>query len=145
MAEEVFSLSTAAWQTRQRSKGTGRWDLSESEYLTLDLLVRHETMTVGQLQRQIGVLPAQMSRIVRALEGKFEHPLIQCTINPQDKRKVDVTLAEAGRSAHRSFRDARLEQTMTIFSQMPDEDIADFMRVVRKMRKILRALNQPAE
>jgi DNA-binding MarR family transcriptional regulator len=92
-------------------------------------------MTVGRIQRQIGVLPAQMSRIIRSLEGSFGRPLIACSINPKDKRKIDVTLTEAGRQAYRDFRDVRLAQTVDLLSHVPDRDLADFMRVIHVIRQ----------
>ena len=137
MAREIFGISMTAWQMRQRSKATGGIDLSEAEYLTLDLLDRDGTMNVGQLQRQIGVLPAQMSRIIRALESKFDKPLIECSINPDDKRKVDVSLTDAGKKAHDKFRDARLGQSMAVLSQLDEKDIEDFMRVMRRIREAM--------
>jgi CRISPR system Cascade subunit CasE len=48
-------------------------------------------MIVGDIQRLLGVLPAQMSRIIRSLENR-DRPLIACHINPRDKRKVDVVM-----------------------------------------------------
>jgi DNA-binding MarR family transcriptional regulator len=137
MAEEIFNLSTVAWLMRQHGKSVGRWDLSESEFLTLDLLARNGSMNVGHIQRQIGVLPAQMSRIVRALESKFDQPLIVCAINPDDKRRIDVSLSEAGRQAYQEFREARLSQTIEVLGQISDQDLDDFMRVIREIRKSL--------
>ncbi|MDD4890636.1 MAG: MarR family transcriptional regulator [Phycisphaerae bacterium] len=135
MAEEIFAISTSAWQMRQQSKAGGHPDLSETEFLTLDLLGRQSTMTVGQIQRQIGVLPAQMSRIIRSLESGLDRPLISCAINPKDKRKVDVALTDAGRKARNEFRNARLSQTVDMLSHLPDRDLADFMRVIRVIRQ----------
>ena len=37
----------------------------KSNFLTLSLLHHHDTLIVGDIQRQLGVLPAQMSRIIR--------------------------------------------------------------------------------
>lgn len=145
MAEEIFGITTIAWQMRQQNRDTGGWDLSETEYLTLDLLTRHGTMNVGQLQRQIGVLPAQMSRIVRALEGKFDAPLIQGAINPDDKRKIDLTLTDTGRQARDEFRAARLEQSVQILSNMSPEDVEEFMRVIRKIRKVMAQSVKPGD
>ena len=145
IAEEIFSMSTIAWQMRQRSRGAGRWDLSETEFLALDLLVRNGTMTVGLIQRQIGVLPAQMSRIIRSLEGNFEQPLIACSINSEDKRKVDVAPTDAGRRAHREFRDARLSQSIELLSHVPEGDVAEFVRIVRVMRQAMTAAPPPPD
>ena len=145
MAEEIFAISTIAWQVRHRNKETGGWDLSETEYLTLDLLARQDRLNVGQLQRRIGVLPAQMSRVIRALESKFDQPLIASAINPDDKRKVDVSLTPAGRKAHQQFRQARLSQAVDILAKMPTQDLEDFMRVVRRMHQMMAQSVKPDE
>src|SRR3954469_17537063 len=73
-------------------------DLKEVEFLTLSILRQHGSLIVGDIQRLLGVLPSQMSRIIRSLEAR-EHPLISCRINPQDKRKIDVFLTPAGVTA----------------------------------------------
>ncbi|MCG3178921.1 MAG: hypothetical protein BIFFINMI_01251 [Phycisphaerae bacterium] len=145
MAEEIFNISLIGWQMRQQQRSTGGWDLSETEYLALDLLSRQGTMNVGQLQRQIGVLPAQMSRIVRALESKFDHPLIQCSINPHDKRKVDVSLSDTGRRAREEFRQGRLSQSVKVLSELEESDIEQFMSLMRKIRQTMAASVRPEE
>src|SRR5262249_23099195 len=78
-------------------------DLKEIEYLTLSLLHEQDTLIVGDIQRRLGVLPAQMSRIIRSLEAR-DKPLIACRINSQDKRKIDVMLTVEGRSAFRDYQ-----------------------------------------
>src|SRR5262249_34709946 len=82
-------------------------DLKEIEFLTLSILESHGTMIVGDIQRLLGVLPAQMSRIIRALENR-ERPLIACRINPSDKRKIDVCLTPAGEKALEEYQGSRV-------------------------------------
>src|SRR5262249_51625995 len=73
--EVVTQLGLTALRGRRR---TG--DLKEVEFLTLAILQEHGTMIVGDIQRLLGVLPAQMSRIIRSLENR-DRPLISCQIN----------------------------------------------------------------
>ena len=102
-ADEVFDLSKESWIAQSRGKTKKHPDLTETEFLTLDVLARAaRSYTVGEIQREIGVLPAQMSRIIRSLEKKGGKSLVQCRINPDDKRKIDVDLSPAGREAHPS-------------------------------------------
>ncbi|MBN1490918.1 MAG: MarR family transcriptional regulator [Phycisphaerae bacterium] len=139
-AEEIFELTTMSWLARsQRPRQKGEIDLTESEFLTLDWLAKAdpEPMNVGDIQRRIHVLPAQMSRVLRALETKAGKPLIRCRINPTDKRKVDVTLAEAGKRAHRAFRDARLAATIDMVAQLSPADQQEFMRILQQFRSII--------
>src|SRR5213593_4884794 len=79
VARELFEVLTqlgvAARRVRRREGG-----LKEVEFHTLAILQERGTMIVGDIQRLLGVLPAQMSRIIRALENRPQ-PLISCQIN----------------------------------------------------------------
>jgi DNA-binding MarR family transcriptional regulator len=136
MAEEIFSLTVMSWRQRLASRQQGAPELSESQFLALDSLVRAtETMTVGEVQRAVGVLPAQMSRIIRSLETGFEKPLIHCALNQADKRKIDVTLTSEGRQSYDDYRNTRLARSVDIFRKLSPADRADFIRVCRKIRE----------
>jgi len=137
LAEEIFELSNLGSRSRTGKHRHGATDLSESEFLTLDTLAKQEPMTVGQVQRAIGVLPAQMSRVVRSLESKTDEPLIHCAINPRDRRRIDVTLTEAGRQAYHEYRESRLSGTVEVLVQLKDRDRREFMRLLRLIRKLL--------
>lgn len=140
MAEEIFALSIMASRQRVVSKNqSDAAELSETQFLTLDTLVRGSTQTVGELQRTIGVLPAQMSRIIRSLETGFDSPLIRCQLNQADKRKIDVTLTAAGKHFYDAFRSARLAGTLQILSALPPEDRATFVRICRDIKKLYTA------
>src|SRR6266436_9780346 len=102
--EVVTQLGLTALRGRRR---TG--DLKEVEFLTLAILAQHRTMIVGDIQRLLGVLPAQMSRIIRSLENR-DRPLIACRINSRDKRKIDVCLTNSGEKALMDYRDASVSR-----------------------------------
>ncbi len=132
-AEQVLQLTQQVWAMESRSKGKEQPDISETEFLTLDLLSKNQPQTVGDLQRQIGVLPAQMSRIIRALESKAEGPLITCRINPQDKRRIDVELTPCGVQAHGAYRLVKLSSIKEMLTSLSDQDRQDLMRILRLM------------
>src|SRR5215218_4696000 len=106
LAQDLFNVVTqlclAVPRGRRRSG-----DLKEVEFLTLSILRHHEPLIVGDIQRLLGVLPAQMSRIIRSLESR-ERPLIACRINPHDKRKIDVALTPDGVAAFKEYQNARV-------------------------------------
>lgn len=140
MAEEIFSLTVMSW--RQRLANRHDEELSESQFLTLDTLVNSPSpITVGEIQRSICVLPAQMSRIIRSLESGFEKPLIRCELNQTDKRKIDVTLTAEGKRLYAEFRAARLAKTVDTLQYLPDQDRAEFVRICRQIRELYQ---QPA-
>lgn len=138
MAEEIFELSKLVSTARSRRQ-TGPDDLSESEFLALDMLARHEPQTIGEIQKQIGVVPAQMSRIVRALESRAIGSYIRCSINPQDRRRIDVCLTDAGRQAHTAYRTSRLGSMLDILTSLPPDDRVHFMRIMRQIRHTMAA------
>jgi DNA-binding MarR family transcriptional regulator len=131
-AEEIFEVSKDVWAMQSRSKGRTQTEITETEFLALDFLLKSEqTVTVGDIQRHIGVLPAQMSRIIRALENKSGQALIACRINAQDKRKVDVSLTTAGKQAHQAYRQYKLGATEKILACLNENDRAEFVRILR--------------
>src|SRR5262245_57496754 len=96
-------------------------DLKEVEFLTLSILQDHGTMIVRYVQRLLGVLPAQMSRIIRSLENR-ERPLIACRINPRDKRKIDVCMTAAGEQALGEYQMIRVNRIIELLRDLPDEE-----------------------
>jgi DNA-binding MarR family transcriptional regulator len=135
MAQNLFDvvthLSLAALRGRRRSG-----DLKEVEFLTLSILHERRTMIVGDIQRRLGVLPAQMSRIIRSLETR-ERPLISCRINPRDKRKVDVCMTPAGEKALAEYRAARVNRIQELLNSLSDEDQEDVHRLADKLHGLL--------
>lgn len=139
LALEVFEITKITWLSASRTKARGRYDLSETEFLALDALEQDGRLTVGQLQRRIGVLPAQMSRIIKRLETGHQKPLVSCAINQDDKRKIDVELTADGRKAVTAFRREKIDQTIASLRSLSPEDVNDLVRIVRVVRKAMNA------
>ena len=133
MAAEIFELFHLVAVARSR-RPAGPDDLSETEYLTLDLLAKEQPMTIGDAQKRIGVVPAQMSRIVRSLEEQGGRGYVECSINPQDRRRVDISLTDAGRQAYEKFRTVRLTSMYTTLQALVPKDRLEFMRMLRQIR-----------
>lgn len=134
IAREVFEVLTHLGLTvPQRRRRAG--DLKEIEFLTLALLHGRGTMIVGELQRRLGVLPAQMSRVIRALEDR-DRPMIACHINPRDKRKVDVRMTPAGEKALVDYQSARVGRIADLLRDIPEEMQEDLGRLLDKLREL---------
>lgn len=143
LADEMFELTNLVAALRSRSGKPDAEELSETEFLTLNLLVDRGTMNVGDIQREIGILPAQMSRVVRALEGKAVGPLVTCRINERDRRKIDVTITEQGTKNHEAYREARRAMSIEFLQHLTPGDREVFMRVIRSFReKVAKSLQQ---
>src|SRR2546426_12793370 len=126
VAQDLFDVFTRLGLSTLRGRRRPG-DLKEVEFLTLSILQAHGTMIVGDIQRLLGVLPAQMSRIIRALENR-ERPLIQCRINSRDKRKIDVDLTPNGEKALVEYQGKRVGRIVEQLSQLTDDDQDDMIR-----------------
>lgn len=130
-----MELTNLVAAMRSRARKSDPEELSETEFLALDLLVKNGTMNVGEIQREIGVLPAQMSRLMRALEGKGVGSLVECRINEDDRRKVDVTLSDVGRKEWQEYRDARRQTNIEFLEHLDPADREGLMRGIRSFRR----------
>jgi len=135
VAQELFELITQFCIATPRGRRQSG-DLKEIEFLSLAILQQHGTMIVGDIQRILGVLPAQMSRILRSLEDR-ERPLIGCQINPQDKRKIDVCMTPAGAKALADYEAARVRGITDVLRTMTYENQEDLGRLLEKLHGFL--------
>ncbi len=135
LAQDLFEVLTQISLATQPHQRRGM-ELKELEFLTLSILHAHQPMIVGNIQRLLGVLPAQMSRIIRALENR-EPPLISCEINTRDKRKVDVHLTEAGHQALLDYQEVRVSRLSAILANASDDDQEDLTRLIHQLTSIL--------
>jgi DNA-binding MarR family transcriptional regulator len=135
VAQCLFAAITQFCLTTPRARRRSG-DLKEVEYLTLALLQQNQSMIVGEIQRLLGVLPAQMSRIIRSLEDR-ERPLIGCRINPSDKRKIDVCLTPAGEKALQDYRMPRIRAIADLLSRLSEEDLEELSRLLEKLHASL--------
>jgi DNA-binding MarR family transcriptional regulator len=116
-------------------------DLKEIEFLTLSLLQEHGTMIVGDIQRQLGVLPAQMSRVLRSLEMR-DRPLVACRINRNDKRKIDVGLTPAGDKALHDYQAVRIRRIVEVVADLSEEEQEDLGRLLHRLHVKLSTVHE---
>jgi DNA-binding MarR family transcriptional regulator len=132
LARQLFSVATHFCLALPRGRRRAG-DLKDVEYLTLSILSNYGTMIVGDIQRLLGVLPAQMSRIIRSLEAR-DRPYIACHINPHDKRKIDVCLTAAGDKALLEYREYRVRAIAELLGKLPEDDLGDVHGLLEKLQ-----------
>lgn len=133
MALEIFELYRLVAIARSR-RPAGPDELSETEFLTLDLLEKEQPLTIGEVQKRIGVVPAQMSRIVRSLEISGGKAFVACNINAKDRRRVDISLTPAGTSALENYRAVRMGTMYQVLKALKPDDRIKFMGLLRDIR-----------
>ena len=126
LAEAILTLSKQSWIEASRNTA----EVTESEFLALDYLAAAGTATVGETQGQIKVVAAQMSRLLRRLESAG---FVTADINREDRRKVDITITEAGRAVHARYRTAKLSPIIAALERLTVEERSQFMALVHKM------------
>jgi len=134
IAQELFEALTHISLSVQTNPRRGL-DLKEMEFLTLSILHNQPSMIVGDIQRLLGILPAQMSRIIRSLENR-QPALIACQINPRDKRKIDVNLSSAGEQALLEYQEVRIHKLTEVLEPLCDDDKDELLRVVHKLNEV---------
>src|SRR4029079_3274488 len=134
LAHQLFDVVTRFCLAAPRGRRKAG-DLKDIEFLTLSLLHVREPLIVGDIQRFLGVLPAQMSRIIRALENR-DRPLISCRINPRDKRKIDVCLTPSRDKALIDYREASVGRIVEHLRHLSEEEQDDLTRLLDKLTSI---------
>jgi DNA-binding MarR family transcriptional regulator len=135
IAHELFQLVTQICLSTLRGRRRGG-ELKEVEFLTLSLLQSHGTMIVGDIQRLLGVLPAQMSRVIRSLENR-DRTLIQCQINPRDKRKIDVALTAHGEKLLLDYQSKRVGRIIERLHQLSEDEQDELIRALTRLHGLL--------
>lgn len=135
MAHDLFEVITRLCLSVPRGRRKGD-DLKEIEFYTLSLLQERGTMIVGDIQRVLGVLPAQMSRIIRSLETRAG-PLITCRINSNDKRKIDVRMTEAGEKALAEYEAVRVRRISELLGDLSEDDQGSLVHLLERVRGLL--------
>ncbi len=133
LARFFFDLTKLTWFQAQREKLKGGYDLSESEFLALDALDKGGTLSVGELRRHVGVLPAQMSRTIKALEQRYDEKLVLCSINADDKRKIDVSITPRGHKALEAYVRSKISSTIRALRTLEDREVREQMRLLEKV------------
>lgn|SRR5262245_29004312 len=136
IAHGFFEIITQLGLTVPRGRRRRTGELKDVEFLTLALLQDRGTMTVGDIQKVLGVLPAQMSRVIRSLEAR-ENSMIACHINAQDKRRIDVRLTSAGEKALHDYEATRVSRIIDVLRDLPEEDKEELGRLLDKLRGAL--------
>ena len=136
LARRIFAITVRTWIGSQREKLKGGYDLSESEFLALAALESADCLSVGELRREVGVLPAQMSRVIKALEHRYDEKLVVCSINAKDKRKIDVAITARGRRAVEAYRRAKILATVDALRSLSDRDLSALLRILNEIQKV---------
>ena len=103
--------------------------LSMLQFQALRILANAEqSLTMMRLSRQLGAAPAVMTRSVDRL---VVHRLVARVTDPSDRRRVLVTLTEAGQARLAETQTARRRRLAEALGQLPEADRPELLRLLR--------------
>lgn len=137
IAQEMFRLNFMFWTLRHRNRITDPFDLTDPEFVTLDTLAERGMCTIGEIQQVLDVRPAQMSRIIRSLEKKLDKALITCSINPTDKRKINVTISDQGRKARDDYKSRWISSNVKLLKGLNISEQVELERLINRFHQIM--------
>ena len=106
---------------------------------------RENPLIVGDIIERLHLLPAQMSRLLRRLEGKgdscYQKPLVECSINKEDRRRVNVLLTTAGNKILSEADEALLSKLLDRCSDV-EVDRGLLVTILQQSISSVQSLNQ---
>ena len=94
--------------------------------------------TPGKLCERIDFTAARLSAIIKSMESKG---LVEKIQNPDDKRSTIVAMTAQGYEQFMRLREEIVINALTIIEKLGEEDVVEFLRLIRKLIDIS---NQPA-
>lgn len=128
------AISRLARQLGRDSAGEG---LTPTQALTLGAIAGRGPLSLTELVRTEGLHPAQLSRVVGALEREG---LITRTPDPQDLRSVVAAVTEAGRQVATRIRERRaaiLAEAVATLTPNEERTVAAAIPVLESLVKAL--------
>ncbi len=96
--DTIANLLSLQWLGRQKCH-----KLLAGELMSLEILHLYGKMNVGKLADIVGMIDAQMCRLLRHLITFKPYPLVKQHENKRDRRKVDVTITQTGATKLKEF------------------------------------------
>lgn len=106
------------------------------QFRTLVLLEQHDTMTAAQLAESLGVVPSTATRMCDRLVAK---KLVRRAVDPDDRRRLALTLSPAG---HRLIAESTARRKQQIAKLLRSVPVADRARLAEALGLLVAAANR---
>lgn len=90
-------------------------------------------VTPGDLARSSGTTTAYVAKLLRSLEAKGE---IKRTIDPDDRRRVQVSITGAGQKRLRENETEMHRQTMWLLEHLGEQDARELVRLISRIASL---------
>ena len=112
---------------------------SASKYFLLEMLVRKDGISQGEVCHRFEVDPSRITRIARALENEG---LVRRERDPDDQRVVRLYLTEEGRQVTSELSARRERFERRVREALSEEDVDELRRILAVLTE---AMNDPQE
>ncbi|MCG2710901.1 MAG: MarR family transcriptional regulator [Candidatus Omnitrophica bacterium] len=119
---------------RTQGNALSRGQISPAQYFALDAVDRQEALKMGELAAELSVsLPAMSGLVERLCKIK----LVKRVYPEKDRRVIKIAISPRGKNILERIRVQREIGFEKIFSQLPQKDRMDYLRIIIKVRDIL--------
>jgi DNA-binding MarR family transcriptional regulator len=124
---------------RAHGHGNGRppdvQQFSKGEMLALNMLVMADgSMTAGELSRGTNLSSARIAAVLGKLEEKG---FVKRAMDTNDRRKIVVSLTDAGRTNINEQRERMKSHLISVFKKLGKQDTDEFIRLMTKFMEIM--------
>ena len=136
---ERYLLAMAAimrsghWLTDRISATLKPLGLTEPQYNVLRLLIEARGEPLAQQDIQAGMLQPS-SNVSRIVDRLLEKGLVTRSINPENRRKMDIALTEEGRRLEKKASKQVLAFHATIAGNLSDRELGQLTAALKKFR-----------
>ena len=133
-SQEVFDGVPVVWRViRAEFRKYGAKEMSVPQYRTLAFVYRNEGASLSEVGDHIGLTLPTMSELV---DGLVTRGLINRRTDPQDRRRMTLTLTEPGRARLESARTATMAYLEAKLRQLSASDRATITLAMRLLREV---------
>lgn len=140
MSQEVRAAMSELLAAERRLRGRDPHrpgDLSATQVRALFQLERGEACTAGELAKRADLSPASMTAMLDQLEA---NGMVERVRSAEDRRRVIVTLTDAGHETLAAKRTLIEARTNELLSAYDDEELDAAIRVMRSLAELLDSL-----
>lgn len=107
--------------------------------ICLFILEKYEKISMGELADRMGVSNQQITRIIGQLE---EDNCVRREVNGSNRRQVDVTLLEEGKSRAERYRELTLSMMRRRFSVLTENELDECCKLLTRLLNILEKIEK---
>jgi DNA-binding MarR family transcriptional regulator len=134
MADLTFELLEQCQEKRERI--AAELKLTVAEFKLFRAFRSEAVLSVNELAERLGLSASRLTRIIDALEAK---KLVRRAISKRDRRVMDISLTELGRTAQRRMEDTYVRTHEDIIRLLPTGTTEGVLLALAKLRDAMQS------